>query len=392
MATPDTGTKPGAGVVVIGSGLGGYTLAREFRKLDRQTPLTILTADGGEAYSKPMLSNAFAQGKSPAALVMKDAAQMTAELNADIRTRCRVLSIDHAAKTVTLADQAGETTILSYGRLVLALGADPRAYSVEGSKQVDLRTVNDLDDYARWRDGLTPGMRILLIGAGLIGCEFANDMANAGFVVTMVDPAPWPLGRLLPEALGQALAQALTEAGVHLHLGRSLARLSPGWAVLDDGTAFDFDRALSAIGLVPRTDLAKASGLAVDRGIVVDRFLQTSDPAVFALGDCAQSPAGALPFVLPLMAQARALAASLAGQPTALVLPALPVVVKTPCLPTAVCPPPMGAEGQWVVSGQGRDLSALFQTADGRDVGFALTGTMAAQRQSLGKRMPDLLA
>lgn len=385
-------TSQPASVVIVGSGLGGYTLAREFRKRDRATPVTIVTADGGEAYSKPMLSNALAQGKDIPGLTQKGAAQVAAELDVTVLTRHRVLGIDRAGKTISLRDPDGGETTLAYGRLVLAVGADPRPYVVEGSDQATIHRVNDLDDYAAWRAALVPGARVLLIGAGLIGAEFANDLAGAGYKVVLVDPAPWPLGRLLPAELGGEMAKALAGIGIELHLGRSVTRMAPGWAVLDDGTALDFDLALSAIGLVPRMAMARAAGLHVDRGIVVDHLLATSDPDIFALGDCAQSPAGALPFVLPLMAQARALAATLAGEPTPLKLPALPVVVKTPALPVAVCPPPPGADGSWTIEGDGPDRKALFAAADGTPLGFALSGARVGERQTLGKAMPDLLA
>jgi len=380
------------GVIIVGSGLGGYTLAREFRKLDRETPVTVVTADGGEVYSKPMLSNAFAQGKTPASLAQKSAEQIAGDLALTVLTRSRVTQVDRAAKIVTVKAADGAETKLAYGRLVLAIGADPRPYKVEGSDKVTVHSVNDLDDYTVWRDKLGDKSRVLLIGAGLIGAEFANDLAGAGHEVTIVDPAPWPLGRLLPEQLGQAVATALTGIGISLHLSRSVVRFEPGKAVLDDGSELAFDLALSAIGLLPRLGLAREAGLTVDKGIVVDRLLKTSDSAIFALGDCAQTDAGPLPFVLPLMAQARSLAATLAGKETPLLLPALPVVVKTPALPVAVCPPPFGVAGSWSVEGEGRDLKALYVNEAGKPVGFALSGAKTAERQTLGRETPDLLA
>lgn len=379
------------GVVILGSGLGGYSLAREFRKLDSQTALTVITADGGESYSKPMLSAAFAQGKTPAALAQKSAEQMAADLSARILTRSRVLAIRREDKEVLVRLPDGTEQNIPYGRLVLAVGADPRPYWVEGCDEAGVRTVNDLDDYAAWRAALRPGARVLLVGAGLIGSEFANDLAGSDHKVTVIDPAPWPLGRLLPQALGEEMAKALGEVGVTFHLGRSVAYWRNGKAALDDGTMIAYDQALSAIGLVPRTTLARESGLKVERGIVVDRFLRTSDPSIFALGDCSETPAGPLPFVLPLMAEAKALAATLAGTETELKLPALPVVVKTPALPMAVCPPAPGAAGDWVIEGEGRDLKALFLSPEGKPLGFALSGSRAAERQSLAKVMPDLL-
>jgi rubredoxin-NAD+ reductase len=375
------------GTVIIGSGLGGYSLARELRKLAPAQAITVVSADGGEFYSKPMLSAALAQGKDIKALTQKSAAQMEAELGLTVLTRRRVMAIDRQSRTVVLA--GGET--LAYDQLVLALGADPRPYQVPGSESVTIHTVNDLDSYAVWRDGLIPQGRVLLIGAGLIGCEFANDLVAGGQRVKVVDPAPWPLGRLLPQELGEELQAALTSAGVRFHLSRSVVRLEPGKAVLDDGSVVEFNKALSAIGLLPRTALAVAAGLVVDKGIVVDSALRTSDPAIFALGDCAQTAAGPLPFVAPLMAEAKALAATLAGTETKLVLPALPVVVKTPALPVAVCPPPPGMAGEWRVSGEGRDRKALFLGADGTPLGFALSGSLTAERQALAKEMPGLI-
>ncbi len=386
--------RGGAGVIIVGSGLGGYTLARELRKKDPQRPLTLITADSGEMYSKPMLSNAFGLNKAVEALVQKTAGQAAAELGITVLPRRRVTTIDRAGKT--LMTTGDEDRRIAYDQLVLAIGAEPRAYAAAGSDAVPVAKVNDLDGYRSWRRDLAPDAAVLLIGAGLIGCEFANDLAVGGHRVTVVEPAGWPLGRLLPAALGQLLRHELEQTGIIVHTGRSVARMAPSGAGgftawLDDGTEVAFDRALSAIGLLPRTELAQSAGLTVARGIVVDRLLRTSDPAIFAIGDCAETEAGLLPFVLPLMAQARALAATLAGQETALSLPALPVVVKTPCLPLAVCPPPPGRDGEWIIAGQGRDRKALFRGSDGRPLGFALSGTAVAERQSLAKEMPSLM-
>jgi len=381
-----------AGVVVLGSGLAGYSLAREIRKLDKQMAITIVTADDGEVYSKPMLSNALIQGKTSDGLIQKSATAFGSEFGIAVHTRQRVIAIDRIDQRVTVVRQDGTHNELPYGKLVLAIGADPRPCAVAGAAPGQIRTVNDLADYRLWIGDLAPKQKILLIGAGLVGCEFANDLASAGFGVAMVDPAPWPLGRLLPEELGHALAQALRETGVALHLARSVVHIEGQMAVLDDGTTILFDHILSAIGLVPRTQLAQKAGLAVARGITVDRFLQTSDANIHALGDCAETSAGPLPFVLPLMAQARALAATLAGQPTPLVMPAMPVVVKTPCLPLAVCPPKANATGEWRVTGSGQNRKALFTTDRGDISGFALAGDFAKERQALGKVMPPLIA
>ena len=382
----------GAPIVVVGSGLGGYSLARELRKLDPEAAITVVTADGGELYSKPMLSNALAQGKDVRSLTQKTAERTAADLRLTVLPRHRALAIDRRRHVLSVAGSDGTAADLAYHRLVLAVGADPRPCPVEGADPAVVHSVNDLDDYAAWREGLGAGTRVLLIGAGLIGCEFANDLVTAGCAVTLVDPAPWPLGRLLPADLGDSLAAALAAAGVSVHTDRSVQRVTGTLAVLDDGTVVGFDRILTATGLLPRSALAAAAGLAVDRGVVVDRHLRTSDPDIFAIGDCAQTDAGPLPFVLPLMAQARAVAATLAGKPTALRLPALPVVVKTPCLPIVVCPPPAGTAGTWQIEGDRPNLKALFVDRDGDAIGFALAGAATAEAQRLAKTMPPQLA
>lgn len=379
-------------IVIIGAGMAGYALAREIRKIDTNIPVVIVTADNGAVYSKPMLSNALAQGKAPDTLVQKDAATVAADLGIEIHTQSRVHRIDRDGRFIEVQGDGSANSTLSYGRLVLATGASPRPFRVPGSDAVPVASVNSLDDYRQWRQNLSTGDSILLIGAGLIGVEFANDLAAAGHPVTVVDPMPQPLGRLLPGQLGGLLGEALASLGVTVLTGHGIAALELNQAVLDDGRRVSYDHALSAIGLVPNTDLAVAAGLRVDQGIVVDDYLATSDPHIFALGDSAQSRAGVLPFVLPLIAEARALAKTLSGTPTRLHLPALPVAVKTPALPLVVCPPKPGSEGEWRVEGSGNDRRALFVGAEGSPLGFALTGVNTRERHALAKQMPDLLA
>lgn len=391
-----SGTHTHNGIVIIGSGMAGVTLAREIRKLAAGIPVTLITADDGSVYSKPMLSNALAQNKSPDALVQKSAGAFAAEMNVTVKAHTYVRAIDRAAKQVRVEGPDGGTQV-PYGQLVLALGARARDYQVEGSGAAPLFSVNTLDDYTHWREALSADARVLIVGAGLIGLEFANDLSITGHAVEVVDPAPWALGRLLPEALAREMEAAFSGIGVKMHMGRAVTGMIPadggGWiARLDDGRRIAFDVALSAIGLVPHTQLAKDAGLEVAQGIRVDAWLRTSDRDIYALGDCAQTEAGVLPFVLPLMAQARALAGTLAGRPEPLRLPALPVTVKTPALACVVCPPRPGQTGQWRVEGQGPDRKALFLNENGDVLGFALTGAETKARQVLAKDVPDLLA
>jgi rubredoxin-NAD+ reductase len=377
-------------IVIIGTGLAGYTLAREFRKLDADTPLVLISADDGAFYSKPMLSNAFAQGKDAGALVNTPAGKMADQLDARILTQTRVTGIDTRARQVV----TGQETI-GYARLVLALGADPIRLPLDGDAAGSVLSVNDLADYARFREALTRGPRVALLGAGLIGCEFANDLAAQGYSVDVIDLAPLPLGRLLPEACGAAMRDALTAAGIRLHLGTQVERIAHeanGIALtLANGETIDADTVLSAVGLRPRTALAEAAGLAVGRGIQVDRRLQTSAEDVYALGDCAEVDGVVLPYVMPIMHAARALAKTLANEPTPVIYPAMPVVVKTPALATVVNPPAPGSEGEWRISGQAPELRADFVGPDGRLLGVCLMGEATKQKQVVTRELPSPL-
>ena len=379
-------------LVILGTGLAGYTLAREFRKLDKETPLVIVSRDHAGFYSKPMLSNALAGKKTAATLVMKAADKMAAELNATVKPQAEVLGIDTTTRTVQLA--GGET--LTYRDLVLALGADPIRVPLQGDAADTVLSVNDLDDYARFADWLEGVKTVAILGGGLIGCEFANDLLAREIAPTVIDLADRALPRLLPREASERLQARLEAAGAQFRFGVSVQRVeraAQGLSVgLSDGSTLQADLVLSAIGLRPRTALAAEAGLAVNRGIVTNRLLATSAPHVHALGDCAEVAGHTLPYVMPIMQQARALAATLTGTPTPVLYPAMPVLVKTPACPTVVCPPPLDASGAWSVTLTDDACDARFLSGDGQLLGFALLGSATSQRQALVTQVPGLLA
>jgi rubredoxin-NAD+ reductase len=214
--------------------------------------------------------------------------------------------------------------------------------------------------------------------------------------VAVADLADQPLGRLLPPESGAALRAGLAAAGVEWHLGTGAERIDhcgQGYRIqLGNGTQVEADLVLSAIGLRPRIALAREAGLQVGRGIVTDRYLRSSDPHIHVLGDCLEVEGLVLPYVMPIMNGARALARTLAGKPTGLVYPAMPVVVKTPAHPVVVSPPAMGAEGSWRVEGDGRGTAGFFESPAGELLGFALTGSRVAEKQALARQLPPVLA
>ncbi len=381
---------PELGIVIIGSGLAGYTVIRELRKLDKTIPITLITREPGYFYSKPMLSTALASKKSAEQLVSTNAEGMAAQLGLTILGNADVSAINTSAQTIETSKGK-----IAYGKLVLGLGADQIRLPLQGNAANEVITVNDLEEYTQFRKTIEGKKRIAILGAGLIGCEFANDLTLGSYEVDVIDLAPQALGRLLPEAAAQALQEKLSGAGVRWHFAttvQSIDRDGDSLSItLANGSTITSDVFLSAVGLRPRLDLAKAAGISTDSGITVNRQLETSAKNVFAIGDCAEVDGLVLPYVMPIMQAARALAPNLLGQEIALTYPAMPVMVKTPALATIVSPPAKGAAGSWKINTVEGGLEARFESSDGKLLGFALLGAATAQRGTLTKELPAIL-
>lgn len=380
-----------APVVIIGTGLAAYNLAKEWRKLDSETSLLLITADDGRSYSKPMLSTGFAKNKQADELVMAEVGAMADQLNAEIRTHTQVTALEPQHKRLWMGAQSVE-----YRDLVLACGAEPIALQVQGDAQDAIFPLNDLGDYGRFRAACEGRSRVLIAGAGLIGCEYANDLTAAGYQVQMVAPCEQLMPNLLPEANASALQAALEQLGVQIHLGEIVQTLTHEGAALkaslSNGQVLECDVVLSAVGLRPRTQLAEAAGLVVGRGVKVDRALRTSHANIYALGDCAEVAGLNLLYVMPLMNCARALAKTLAGTVTEVSYGPMPVTVKTPACPLVVAPPAADSQGQWFIEGEGADIKARYVDAQGRLLGYALSGAAVQEKLALNKELPALLA
>lgn len=396
---------PSGSVVIIGTGLAGYGTAREFRKSDPSTPLTLITADEGTYYSKPQLSSALGAGKSPDQLAIKDAAAMAKELNARILTETRVVDADAEGGTLRL-DRGGE---IPFGKLVLAVGAAARKPPIRLDDGAEIISVNNLGQYRRLRAAIPAGGRLAILGAGLIGCEFAHDFAQSGYQVTLIGNGPGLLPGLVPRRIGMALLDSMIKLGIrfipdnaiesvsspvgHAHAAggvddaRNIGTSGPWSATLRKGDPIVADAILSAIGFDPEIGLARKLHLEIGRGIKVDNGLRTSNPSIFALGDCAEIGGRWLPFILPINHAARALGLNLAGKASELVLPVMPVMIKTPAFPLAVVPPPAGSTGEWIESADADGAKALFRDAQGRLLGFAVGGGYYGERAALAKQI-----
>jgi len=287
-------------IVIIGSGLAGFTVVREIRKLDKAVSITLITREPGYFYSKPMLSTALASKKESSQLISTSSENMATQLEITIMGNTDVLSIDTDAQTVSTSE--GE---LAYGKLVMALGADQIRIPLHGNAAQEVMTVNDLEDYAKFRKAIEGKKKIAILGAGLIGCEFANDLVQGSYEVDVIDLAPQALGRLIPESAAIELQSKLSDAGVHWHFSTTVQAIEREddalQITLTNGEKISSDVVLSAVGLRPRLDLAKNAGLATAAGIQVNRHLETSADHVYAIGDCAEVEGLILPYVMPIM-------------------------------------------------------------------------------------------
>ncbi len=256
-------------------------------------------------------------------------------------------------------------------------------------------SVNSLEDYARFRERLEGAQEIAIIGPGLIGCEFANDMISAGRKIRVIGPDPYPISTLLPDAAGRSREAALPSQGVRWHLGLVVAAVhkqDTGYELeLSDGFRINADLVVSAVGLKPDLSLAKPAGLKINRGIMTNGLLTSSQADIYALGDSAEVRGLSLPFVMPLMIGAKALARTLTGNPTEVHCPAMPVAIKTSAHPIVAAPPPRGAQGEWQVKTTDTGMRALFMSKEGKLLGLALTGDAVAEQQLLAELLPTML-
>ncbi|MBL0115282.1 MAG: FAD-dependent oxidoreductase [Sphingomonadales bacterium] len=378
-------------IVVVGSGLAGFGVLRELRKLAPEAKLTMVTLEDGHFYSKPALSTAIAKGKTAETLVISNAEKMITQLKLDARIGREAEAIDRSGKA--LCTTGGP---IPYDALVLATGALPIRPPVEGDAAHRAIAINQLDHYDRFRTELPDGARVLIMGSGLVGTEFANDLVTSGYRPIVVDMLPLPLGQLVPPVVGEKVRDRLAAEGVEWHLGRKIVAINysqpgPGYiATLDDGTTIEAALILSAVGLRPNVTLAQEAGLEVGLGIKVNACGQTSDPHIFAIGDCAEYEHGLSAYVTPIMAAARGIAPSALGTPTEIRFPPLSVQVKTTLLPINLLPPSRTATGEWRTLEEDDDGGKyIFVDTSNVVRGYVLTQEKCEQRMDMDKMVGE---
>ncbi|WP_413727633.1 NADH:flavorubredoxin reductase NorW [Sodalis sp. RH19] len=318
------------GIVIIGSGFAARQLIKNLRKLDDGVPIRLIADDSCDEYHKPELSHVFSQRQRADDLTRMTAGDFAEQFRLTLHRHSRAQRIDAAARRVYCSD--GE---YGYRQLILATGAQAVIPAIEGREL--MLTLNSQQQYRRIEDQLRQARRVLLLGAGLIGTELAMDLTRAGKQVILLDQAASILASLMPAEVSARLQHRLVRQGVELILNTRLLSLCPTAtgiaAALPRGRLLEVDAAIAAIGLKPDTALALSAGLDTGRGIRVNDRLRTSDPAIYALGDCAEINGALMPFLQPIQLSAAVLAKNLLGGNDSLLLPPMLVKVKTPDMP-----------------------------------------------------------
>ena len=371
-------------IVIIGTGLSGYLLAKEIRVLS-DCPITLITKNQGDYYTKPGLSHLIRQNKQPENLVMKTAEAMAEDLRLDILIEDEVVDIDIQSMKVICRNQS-----IQYTQLVFAVGAEPKFpqnINYQGKRPL---VVNHLEDWKALGQSLDLKGTVAIMGGGLVGSEFAHDVSGAQSL-DWIFSEPWPLSRFVPYHVGHWFKVNMESLGIRVIQG-SIDGVSydDRYQVQVLGRSYLYDTVFQAFGLSPVTNIAKKAGVECHSGICVDRFLRTNQPNVFAMGDCAEMDQVVLQYVAPIRIQAKALASTLCGRPQPVNYPAMTCVVKAPLAPVAFCVPP-NRKGVWEIQAcKGSGVKAVLK--DGQFmIGFAVCGSYAKERMVLSKMMPDFL-
>ena len=318
-----------AGLVVVGGGQAGFQVAASLREAGFADPVTIVGNEPGLPYQRPPLSKAYLAGKTDRDGLSLRPDAFFAEYRIAVRSGTWAVAIDRAARRLRLGDGSD----LAYDHLVLATGARNRPLPVPGADLPGVRQLRDLADADALRAALETAERVVVVGAGFIGLEFAAVAATRGLDVTVIEAADRPMARAVSAETAAFFRGAHECLGVRFAFGAGVAAITgEGGRVasvrLSDGRALSADLVVVGIGVVPNQEIAAEAGLSVADGIRVDAFLGTDDPAISAIGDCTRHPsvfaAGLsadgtvrIESVQNAIDQGRCLAAQLTGRPAA---------------------------------------------------------------------------
>ena len=273
-------------IVIIGGGAAGLACAVELRRLGFEGELTILSADKDAPYDRPNLSKDYLAGTAPEEWLPLRGDDWYSESRVDLRLSTNVTQIDCDARTVQCA--SGDR--LPFDRLLIATGSEPNRLSAPGFDAPNVFTLRTVADARAIAERAKPGSRAVLIGASFIAMEAAAALRHRKVEVDIVAPEQVPFEQVLGTELGIRLQSIHEQNGVRFHLGTGASAFDGRSVSLSSGETLEADFVLVGIGVRPRIDLARSAGMEVDNGVLVDEYLQTNEPGIYAAGDIAQYP------------------------------------------------------------------------------------------------------
>jgi len=275
-----------ASVVIVGGGGAGFAAADMLRREGYDGPVTMLSADDSPPCDRPNLSKDYLAGTAQEDWIPMKPAEFYAERRIDLALNARVATLDLSSKRVVLEDGRAH----AFGALLIATGAEPIRLTIPGAPASPVLYLRTFADSRAIIAQAASAKRVLVIGASFIGLEVAASLRTRGIEVHVVAPEHQPLERVLGTEVGQFVRELHEQHGVTFHLGTTVANIDGRTAALASGATLNVDLVVAGVGVRPVTTLAERGGLAIDRGIAVNEYLETSAPGVFAAGDVARWP------------------------------------------------------------------------------------------------------
>ena len=284
--SPRQAANPPTSVVIVGGGAAGLAAADMLRREGYDGPLTMVSADDSPPVDRPNLSKDYLAGMAQEEWVPLRPPEYYRERRIDLLLNSRVSSIDPKRKQILLEN--GKT--LEFGALLLATGADPVHLPIEGAADSQVHYLRTFADSKAIIARAASAKRIAVVGASFIGLEVAASLRTRGIAVDVVAPELQPLERVMGPEVGLFIRELHETHGVTFHLGETVSRVNGRAVILSSGTTLDADFLVLGVGVRPSLTLAEQAGLAIDRGIAVNEYLETSVPGIFAAGDAVRWP------------------------------------------------------------------------------------------------------